>query len=191
MSQVPSGTEIKLCVCGPGGVGKSALTVQYIQRTFMEDYDPTVEDTYRIDVVIDDQASRLDILDTAGQEELRALSSQYMRFGHGFLLVYSIIDRATFTAVRNTHAEILESKEQTTVPMILVGNKSDLEQQRAIPTAEGKALADSLGIGFIETSALTRTNVDQAFEDLVRRIRHDRNVKAMAKPKKKGFCVLL
>jgi GTPase KRas protein len=65
--------EMKLVVCGGGGVGKSALTVQFIQSVFIEDYDPTIEDSYRKHAKVDDKTCFLEILDTAGQEEYRAL----------------------------------------------------------------------------------------------------------------------
>ena len=76
----------KLVVVGAGGVGKSALTIQLIQNQFMEEYDPTIEDSYRKQVVVDKEACYLDILDTAGQEEYSAMKDQYMRTGEGFLI---------------------------------------------------------------------------------------------------------
>ncbi|VDM57379.1 unnamed protein product [Angiostrongylus costaricensis] len=74
-------TEYKLVVVGDGGVGKSALTIQLIQNHFVEEYDPTIEDSYRKQVVIDGETCLLDILDTAGQEEYSAMRDQYMRTG--------------------------------------------------------------------------------------------------------------
>lgn len=74
-------TEYKLVVVGAGGVGKSALTIQLIQNHFVDEYDPTIEDSYRKQVVIDGETCLLDILDTAGQEEYSAMRDQYMRTG--------------------------------------------------------------------------------------------------------------
>ena len=81
-----SNNGYKLVVVGAGGVGKSALTIQLIQNQFMEEYDPTIEDSYRKQVVVDKEACHLDILDTAGQEEYSAMKDQYMRTGEGFLI---------------------------------------------------------------------------------------------------------
>ena len=81
----------KLVVVGAGGVGKSALTIQLIQNQFMEEYDPTIEDSYRKQVVVDKEACYLDILDTAGQEEYSAMKDQYMRTGEGFLIGKDLI----------------------------------------------------------------------------------------------------
>ncbi|XP_061555598.1 GTPase KRas isoform X2 [Phycodurus eques] len=92
-------TEYKLVVVGAGGVGKSALTIQLIQNHFVDEYDPTIEDSYRKQVVIDGETCLLDILDTAGQEEYSAMRDQYMRTGEGFLCVYAINNTKSFEDV--------------------------------------------------------------------------------------------
>ena len=69
-------TEYKLVIVGGGGVGKSALTIQLIQNHFIDEYDPTIEDSYRKQVTIDEETCLLDILDTAGQEEYSAMRDQ-------------------------------------------------------------------------------------------------------------------
>ncbi|XP_025098605.1 ras-related protein R-Ras2-like [Pomacea canaliculata] len=161
----------KLVVVGGGGVGKSALTIQFIQSYFVTDYDPTIEDSYTKQCVIDEVVARLDILDTAGQEEFSAMREQYMRSGEGFLLVYSVTDRNSFEEIFKFHKQILRVKDRDEFPMLLVANKSDLENQRMVNTIEGQELAKSLKIRYIEASAKTRTNVDQAFYDLVRIVR--------------------
>ncbi|XP_023398998.1 ras-related protein R-Ras isoform X1 [Loxodonta africana] len=89
----PPNETHKLVVVGGGGVGKSALTIQFIQSYFVSDYDPTIEDSYTKICTVDGVPARLDILDTAGQEEFGAMREQYMRAGHGFLLVFAINDR--------------------------------------------------------------------------------------------------
>ncbi|NXY45811.1 RASH GTPase, partial [Ceuthmochares aereus] len=89
-------TEYKLVVVGAGGVGKSALTIQLIQNHFVDEYDPTIEDSYRKQVVIDGETCLLDILDTAGQEEYSAMRDQYMRTGEGFLCVFAINNTKSF-----------------------------------------------------------------------------------------------
>ncbi|TWW64344.1 Ras-related protein R-Ras p23 [Takifugu flavidus] len=90
-----SGEEerLKLVVVGGGGVGKSALTIQFIQSYFVSDYDPTIEDSYTKICTVDGKETRLDILDTAGQEEFGAMREQYMRSGEGFLMVFALNDR--------------------------------------------------------------------------------------------------
>ena len=102
--------EYKLVVVGGGGVGKSALTIQFIQSQFVDEYDPTIEDSYRKQCVIDGETALLDVLDTAGQEEYSAMREQYMRSGEGFLLVYSITSRSSFEEVQTFFQQILRVK---------------------------------------------------------------------------------
>ena len=213
-------------VVGGGGVGKSCLTIQLIQSHFVDEYDPTIEgtsstilhtacatsscklcapklttflDSYRKQCVIDDEVALLDVLDTAGQEEYSAMREQYMRTGEGFLLVYSITSRQSFEEIMTFQQQILRVKDKDYFPIIVVGNKCDLEGERQVSKqgkfgcdtqsqakwdadhcAEGEALARSFGCKFIETSAKSRINVDNAFYDIVREIR--RYNKEMAGP---------
>jgi len=164
-------TEYKLVIVGGGGVGKSALTIQFIQNHFIDEYDPTIEDSYRKQVTIDNQTCLLDILDTAGQEEYSAMRDQYMRTGQGFLLVYAITSRGSFSEIVAFKEQILRVKDKDRVPMILVGNKSDLEPERQVTTGEGQDLARTFNAPFMESSAKTRVNVEEAFFELVREIR--------------------
>ncbi|KAI9597439.1 ras family-domain-containing protein [Syncephalis fuscata] len=163
--------EYKLVVVGGGGVGKSALTIQFIQSHFVDEYDPTIEDSYRKQCVIDDEVALLDVLDTAGQEEYSAMREQYMRSGEGFLLVYSITARDSYEEIATFHQQILRVKDKDFFPMIVVGNKCDLEAERQVSNQEGRELAKHWKCRFIETSAKQKINVDEAFYFLVREIR--------------------
>uniref|UniRef100_A0A8C4TNI3 small monomeric GTPase n=1 Tax=Erpetoichthys calabaricus TaxID=27687 RepID=A0A8C4TNI3_ERPCA len=163
-------TEYKLVVVGAGGVGKSALTIQLIQNHFVDEYDPTIEDSYRKQVVIDGETCLLDILDTAGQEEYSAMRDQYMRTGEGFLCVFAINNLKSFEDVHLYRSQINRVKDSDDVPMVLVGNKCDLPS-RTVETKPAQELAKSYGIPFVETSAKTRQGVEDAFYTLVREIR--------------------
>merc|ERR1712137_591409 len=146
-------TEYKLVIVGGGGVGKSALTIQLIQNHFIDEYDPTIEDSYRKQVTIDDETCLLDILDTAGQEEYSAMGDQYMRTGQGFLCTYAITSRSSFDEITSFREQILRVKDEDKVPMVLVGNKCDLEEERQVTAVEGQDLAKSFGCPIYETSA--------------------------------------
>ncbi|XP_075772923.1 ras-related protein R-Ras isoform X1 [Pelodiscus sinensis] len=163
--------KYKLVVVGGGGVGKSALTIQFIQSYFVSDYDPTIEDSYTKICTIDGTPTRLDILDTAGQEEFGAMREQYMRTGEGFLLIYAINDRGSFTEISKFHTQILRVKDRDDFPMILVGNKADLDLQRQVPREEALAFAQENRIPYMEASAKIRLNVDESFHEVVRAIR--------------------
>ena len=189
-------TEYKLVIVGGGGVGKSALTIQLIQNHFIDEYDPTIEDSYRKQVTIDEETCLLDILDTAGQEEYSAMRDQYMRTGQGFLCVYAITSRSSFDEINAFREQILRVKDADTVPMVLVGNKSDLEAERQVTKVEGQDLAKSYGCPFFESSAKTRVNVEEGFYQLVREIRKSSGPGGGGKKpaqgggKKKGGCSL-
>lgn len=161
----------KLVVVGGGGVGKSAITIQFIQSYFVTDYDPTIEDSYTKQCRIDDIPAKLDILDTAGQEEFSAMREQYMRSGEGFLLVFSVTDRGGLEDMFKFHRQILRVKDRDEFPMLMVGNKVDLEHQRQVSLLDAQNAARQLKIPYIECSAKQRMNVDQAFHELVRIVR--------------------
>merc|ERR1711911_351508 len=130
----------KLVVVGAGGVGKSALTIQLIQNHFVDEYDPTIEDSYRKQVVIDGETCLLDILDTAGQEEYSAMRDQYMRTGEGFLLVFAVNNAKSFEDISAYREQIKRVKDAEEVPMVLVGNKCDLPREQLTWRRPGKQL---------------------------------------------------
>ncbi|WWC68079.1 uncharacterized protein I206_101998 [Kwoniella pini CBS 10737] len=105
----------KITVLGDGGVGKTALTVQFTMSSFVETYDPTIEDCYRKQWVVDDQPCLLEVLDTAGQEEYTALRDQWIRDGEGFLIVYSITSRATFERVERIVERVIRVKDENSL----------------------------------------------------------------------------
>jgi GTPase KRas len=180
-------TEYKLVIVGGGGVGKSALTIQLIQNHFIDEYDPTIEDSYRKQVTIDNETCLLDILDTAGQEEYSAMRDQYMRTGQGFICVYAITSRSSFDEISSFREQILRVKDELDkVPMVVAANKCDLESERQVTTAEGQDLAKSFGCPFYETSAKARINVEDSFYQLVREIRKYNQAKNGGADSKKG-----
>uniref|UniRef100_A0AAX7UZ02 small monomeric GTPase n=1 Tax=Astatotilapia calliptera TaxID=8154 RepID=A0AAX7UZ02_ASTCA len=186
----------KVIMVGSGGVGKSALTLQFMYDEFVEDYEPTKADSYRKKVVLDGEDVQIDILDTAGQEDYAAIRDNYFRSGEGFLLVFSITEHESFTATSEFREQILRVKEEEAIPLLLVGNKSDLEDRRQVSAEEATAKASEWGVQYVETSAKTRANVDKVFFDLMREVRKkkmseskDKNWPS-GKKKKKHCCVL-
>ena len=129
-----------------------------------------VEDMYKKDVMIEDHKVRLCIVDTAGQEELVHMKDIYVDKGDAFILVYSIDDSNSFQQLRNFCDLILRKRSFDEVPVIVVGNKSDMVDMRMVSTAEGEAFAKSIGKEFIETSALTGQNVQKTFSILGKRL---------------------
>jgi GTPase KRas len=138
----------------------------------------------------------LEVLDTAGQEEYTALRDQWIRDGEGFVLVYSITSRSSFTRIQRFYNQIQRVKDSNNagsptgpsylnpqlstpaptgpVPVMLVGNKSDKVTERAVSSQEGQALARELGCDFVEASAKNCINVERAFYDVVRALRRQK-----------------
>eukprot|EP00808_Paulinella_micropora_P015039 g65043.t1 len=185
-------TEYKLVVLGAGGVGKSALTIRLVTDNFLDEYDPTIEDSYRKQVTIDDQSALLDILDTAGQEEFSSMQDQWMRDGRGFLIVYNITSAPSFDEVNLIYEKILRTKEIDSVPVVLAGNKADLKDQRQVKYDDGQALAKQWACPFFETSAKIKLNNEACFFELVRQIRKLDEAKNSSLTKKtKKMCTIL
>uniref|UniRef100_A0AC34RKM8 Uncharacterized protein n=1 Tax=Panagrolaimus sp. JU765 TaxID=591449 RepID=A0AC34RKM8_9BILA len=170
-SSASAGNTFRLVVVGSGGVGKSALTLQWVQQYFVTDYDPTIEDSYTKQCFLDDSVCKIEVLDTAGQDEFSTMREQYLRTGDGFLLVFSVTNRESLEYVKKLHRHIDRLRDRDNFPMILIGNKCDLEDERQISQDEAKKVAAELGISYLECSAKFRKNVDQAFHDLARLVR--------------------
>jgi len=183
--------EYKIVVLGSGGVGKSALTVQFVQGIFVEKYDPTIEDSYRKQVEVDGQQCMLEILDTAGTEQFTAMRDLYMKNGQGFVLVYSITAQSTFNDLQDLREQILRVKDTDDVPMILVGNKCDLEDERVVGKDQGLNLAKGFSCAFLESSAKAKINVNEIFYDLVRQINRKSPNGKTPKPHNKKKCLIL
>eukprot|EP01098_Paradermamoeba_levis_P003776 TRINITY_DN1674_c0_g1_i1.p1 TRINITY_DN1674_c0_g1~~TRINITY_DN1674_c0_g1_i1.p1 ORF type:complete len:188 (-),score=34.66 TRINITY_DN1674_c0_g1_i1:198-761(-) len=174
--------EHRFRVFGSVGVGKSALTLQFVENRFVEDYDPTLEDTLRKQAEIDEETCILDIMDTVRDENSWSLRYDMRRYSQGFLFVYSITDRESFVEVDSLVQEIIKFKadfnEGEPFSMMLVGSKVDLESERQVPTTEGLAYAKQNGCGFVETSAKCGVNVEEPFFYCVREIRKKKESKS-------------
>ncbi|KAK9379204.1 ras family-domain-containing protein [Kockiozyma suomiensis] len=163
--------EYNIVVLGAGGVGKSAVTVQFVQGIFLNSYDPTIEDSYRRQMDVDGRSCTLEILDTAGVEQFTAMRELYIKNGQGFLLVYSVTDRSSLQELIKLREQVCRIKDNQHVPIVLVGNKADLGHARTVSFQEAKNLAHNWGTSsFYETSARTAAHIDDVFADIVRQI---------------------
>jgi len=189
-----------VALLGEGSVGKSALVTQLVMDSFIETYDPTIEESYRKQYPIDDHLCMLEIIDTAGQEDYATLRNLWVTNCQGFILVYSVTSRSSFQRVERYYQDMIRTKRG--IPkFILVGNKVDKVDQREVSTDEGLMLARSYNCPFFETSAKTRYNVDAAFTGIVRSLRETQRenpsplVKTVKEKKQKGvlgrICVIL
>ncbi|XP_073084485.1 GTPase HRas-like isoform X3 [Manis javanica] len=147
--------EYKLAMVGAAGVGKSALIIQLIKNHFVEEYYPTIEDSYRKQVVIDREPCLLDILDTISEEEYTFMRDQLLCTAEGFLCIFAINNTKSFEDIHRYREQIKRLKDSDDVPIVLVGNKCDLAA-RTVESQQAQDLARSDGIPYIETSAKTR-----------------------------------
>jgi len=153
----------KLLLIGDSGVGKSSLLLRFSDNTYTESFISTIGVDFKIRTIeLEGKVIKLQIWDTAGQEKFRTITSSYYRGAHGIIITYDVTDRESFDNVKNWIQEVSRYASES-VNKLLVGNKSDLEDKRAVNYDEGKELADSLGIPFIETSAKTAQNVEESF----------------------------
>jgi len=160
---------LELVEFGSGGVGKSTLLHRFMYDTYLDTYDPTLEDTYRKSVVINSEVIILECLDIGGQEDYAIMHERASRTGDGFLLVYSVTSRESLKSILNFHQLIqVHNKDPKHVPVVMLGNKCDLREEREVSFEEGQQLAGELGCKFYETSAKVGTSVDLAYMDLAR-----------------------
>jgi len=186
--------EWRICVVGSGGVGKSCVTIQFLRQRFSEYYDPTIEESYRKTVNVDSKEYQLEIVDTAGQEEFTSFRDSSLSHGDGFLLVFSIISTSSWNELQTLREKIIRVKDSDTTPMVIIGNKSDLNNDRTVKTQDAEDFCNSVNCPYLETSAKTGQNVVESFHEVVRQIVKLAPAPEPVKPvkaKKKGGCVLL
>lgn len=186
---------MRICVVGSGGVGKSCVTIQFLKQKFAEYYDPTIEESYRKTVTVDGSEYNLEIVDTAGQEEFATFRDSSLSHGDGFLLVYAINSADRWKELQELHTKILRVKDADHCPMVVIGNKADLEDQRMVQRAEAKSWCDSVGCPYLETSAKTGQSVEDSFFEVVREVAKvappPRASTSQPVQKKKKGCTLL
>ena len=147
---------------GKGVVGKSSLVYRFINKENPEEHDATIEDRYTSVESIDGINTTIEILDTAGEEDYQNLLDMWINYAEGFLLVFAINDKESFNALKGKYDRIMKVKG-TNCPIILVGNKCDLESAREVQEAEAKELAQSWNCEYVETSALKEVNCKTPF----------------------------
>ncbi|TFY82289.1 hypothetical protein EWM64_g1720 [Hericium alpestre] len=177
----------KLLLIGDSGVGKSCLLLRFADDTYTESYISTIGVDFKIRTIeLEGKTVKLQIWDTAGQERFRTITSSYYRGAHGIIVsttsqimaglshdppqVLSDVIIDTFTNVKQWLQEI-DRYASEGVNKLLVGNKSDLTSKKVVEYSVAKEFADQLSIPFLETSAKSATNVEQAFLTMAKQIK--------------------
>lgn len=170
---MPEGYDylFKLLLIGDSGVGKSCLLLRFAEDAFTDSYLSTIGVDFKIRTVdFEGKTMKLQIWDTAGQERFRTISQAYYRGAHGIVVVYDVTDGESFENVKGWLTEI-DRHAQEGVKKLLIGNKSDLAERKVVAYSVAKEFADEKGIPFLETSAKTSTNVEEAFLALAKAIK--------------------
>lgn len=192
-------------VLGAGGVGKSALTVRFVRNTFADSYDPTIEETYRKTMKVDDEFCMLEVVDTAGAEQFTAQSEIYIQGASAYVLVFSLTEERSMRDVEFLRHQIYRirgvpmpdpdsspASSASTLPIVIVGAKSDLISEREVSRERMASLSQEWGCPFYETSAKMNWNIDEVFEEIVRQIRSriPKEEEMRIKKRKGGKCLV-
>jgi small GTP-binding protein len=158
-----SAVSFKFIIIGASGVGKTAVLKRLVDDTFSTDSQSTIGVEFDSTIIdIDGTQVKLQIWDTAGQERFRSIAKAYFRNAVGVLLLFDICERKTFDEVSAWLNDVHALCDPTAVVM-LIGNKADLQQNRVVTLAEAEQFAEHHQLTFLETSALTGTNIREAF----------------------------
>ena len=161
----------KILLIGNSGVGKSSLLLRFSDDTFTGNFMPTIGVDFKIRTLeVDGKTIKLQIWDTAGQERFKTITSSYYKGAHGIIVVYDVTDKESFKNI-DTWMNEIEKHASDNVSRILCGNKCDLDDSRQVSMDEGKELADTYNIRFIESSAKDNANVEEAFTLMTKEIK--------------------
>lgn len=160
----------KVLLIGDSAVGKTSVLLRYVDDTFNPEFQTTIGVDFKISTFqLNGKVIKLQLWDTAGQDRFKNIVASYYRGAHGIILAFDITNATSFQNITRWYDES-QNYLQKSVPKLLLGNKADLNSQRAVKTEDAKELADRLGVTYIETSAKNSQNVKLAFETLSRNI---------------------
>ncbi|NVM29220.1 MAG: GTP-binding protein [Candidatus Helarchaeota archaeon] len=163
---------LKLCVLGDGAVGKTSIIIRHVDKRFEEEYKPTIGFDIALKTMKIEEGgieAELLIWDIAGQAIFEKIREEYLQGTNGALILFDLTNKESFDHVEDWIREL--TKFAGKVPFVVVGNKADLSDQRAVSEDDGKKRAEELeGVDYIETSAKTGDKVEDAFKKIIKEI---------------------
>ncbi|XP_060595033.1 ras-related protein Rab-22A-like [Ruditapes philippinarum] len=162
--------EVKLCLLGDSGVGKSSIVLRFVRDQYKENLESTIGASFMTKrIIVDGNSFVFQIWDTAGQEKYRALAPMYYRGASAAIVVYDVTRESSFPGVKDWINE-LNKNASGNIVIAIAGNKCDLEDLREVDTKKAKDYALDINAIFTETSALTAVNIQQLFETIARKL---------------------
>ena len=161
----------KILLLGDSSVGKTCFLMRYTDNTFQDIHMSTIGLDYKLKNVQLENGKmvKIQVWDTAGQDRFRSITKNYYKGAHGIILIYDVTEQKSFDNVKNWMAQIKEEVSER-VSIVLVGNKIDDEDNRKISTEQGESMAKDYEIIFFECSAKTGQNIDEIFNNLVKKV---------------------
>eukprot|EP01112_Ceratiomyxa_fruticulosa_P022540 TRINITY_DN828_c0_g1_i1.p1 TRINITY_DN828_c0_g1~~TRINITY_DN828_c0_g1_i1.p1 ORF type:complete len:196 (-),score=27.73 TRINITY_DN828_c0_g1_i1:112-699(-) len=156
----------KLSVLGSTGVGKTSIVQRFVNGTWVDKVEESVEDVYRKETTYDSYTWNLEILDTVDKDENFETRQKFVQASKGYICVFSIDDRNSFESLKVLHNYDVFPESDVSKSILIVGNKSDLDKERAVSTSEGQELAKSYSAQYIEVSAKNNVNIEKIFHFL-------------------------
>ncbi|KAJ1898260.1 GTP-binding protein [Kickxella alabastrina] len=181
-------------VLGGMGVGKSTAIQRFLSNEFSDTHYPTVSGTYNKKIVINDKEYNLTITDTAGQDETSILDPTFAGSTDVYVIAFSVAYRKSYDIAQVIRDKILDISGVESVAMVLVGNKSDLKEERQVSNSEAKELALKYKCPYIETSAKENSNIEEMFVKSVKianKARGDEEEDGAGADGDKSMCIVM
>lgn len=176
----------KVVMIGDNNIGKSAIVIQFIQGYYLEKYDPTIEDSYYKNIIVNGDVYKIEIVDTGSSDCIEIMDELYIKYGDGFIITYSILSESSFEKAKQLHQKIINIKNDVNFPCILCGNKLDSNYYRVVSKKTAKLFAKKINCPYIETSAKYNINIFDMYRTIVNIIRRHKKNKY-----KKSSCIIL
>lgn len=156
--------SFRIVVLGSGGVGKTCVILRFLRDTFDADYVPTIQDSFEKSYALAGKTYKLNIVDTAGQDEMESINNLAIKSADAFVLLYSCTSSMSFGELDKFKTQIQNNCTTGTPKIVIGGNKCDMDDDRAVTTEQGRAKCQELGCPFFECSAKANVNIAPMFE---------------------------